>query len=153
MRNLITLAVAILLLPAPAPGAQTGSIPDPHMHANLGDSMLGDIAPDVDIREVEDAPLPAKGKGVLNPERTMRAFTLSYKDAAVEQLLVEDLGSHEVYLIDGLPFPNRPFSDIVWAKGDLLVFDRWTNPHMGVHYVADMKAKKLVVAALLADER
>ena len=127
------------------------SIPDPHRHGDLSESsFLAEVKDDVRIEEVEDQQPPAKGKGIYNPERTMRAFTVDFEEARQEQLFVEDRKTGKVIVIDGLPFPNRPYSDITWAKGGLLVFDRSASPRTGAHYVADMKSRKLIVAATVA---
>jgi hypothetical protein len=146
-RCAVACSVVMLFLIAGVTRAQ-GSIPDPHRHGDLsGSGFLDEIKGDVRIEEVEDQQPPAKGKGIYNPERTMRAFIVNFEDAGQEQLFVEDLKTGKVIVIDGLPFPNRPYSDITWAKGGLLVFDRSASPHTGAHYVADMKSKKLIVAA------
>jgi hypothetical protein len=141
----------VMLFGASAVTRAQRSIPDPHRHGDLsGASFLDEVKGDVRIEEVKDRQPPARGKGIYNPERTMRAFTVDFEDAGREQLFVEDLKTGKVIVIDGLPFPNRPYSDITWAKGGLLVFDRSASPHNGAHYVADMKSMKLVVAATVA---
>ena len=146
-RCAIVCSVVMLFVAAGVTRAQT-SIPDPHRHGDLSNSgFLDDIKNDVRIEEVEDQQPPPKGKGVYNPEKTMRAFIVNHEDASQEQLFVEDLKTGKVIVIDGLPFPNRPYSDITWAKGSLIVFDRSSNPRSGAHYVADMKSMKLIVAA------
>lgn len=146
-RCIILGSFIILFITAGATRAQS-DIPDPHRHGNLSDaSFLDEIKDDVRIEEVEDQQPPPKGKGFYNTERTMRAFLVIIKDAGEEQLFVEDLKTGKVIVIDGLPFPNRPYSDITWVKEGLLVFDRSTNPQSGAHYVADMKSMKLIVAA------
>jgi hypothetical protein len=147
------LALSFLVAVAPSALAQkTSSIPDPHNHKDIVGSMLDDIAADVRIYEVTDAPTPAEDEGAVNPEKTMRAYAVANEEG-IERVFVEDSRLGIFYVIDGLPFPNRPVSDVTWVKGDLLVFDRSTNPHMGVHYVVDMQKKRLVVAALLSDEK
>ena len=147
---LVVLSV-LMLFGASAATRARQSIPDPHRHGDLsGASFLDEVKDDVRIEEVEDRQPPAKGKGIYNPERTLRAFTVDFEDAGQERLFVEDLKTGKVIVIDGLPFPNRPYSDITWARGGLLVFDRSASPRTGAHYVADMKSMKLVVAATVA---
>lgn len=149
-RCMVVCSVVMLFVTAGVMRAQE-SIPDPHRHGDLsGASFLDEVKGDVRIEEVEDQQPPAKGKGIHNPERTMRAFIVNFEDAGQEQPFVEDLKTGKVIVIDGLPFPNRPYSDITWAKGGLLVFDRSASPRTGAHYVADMKSKKLIVAATVA---
>jgi hypothetical protein len=146
----IVCGVVMLFVIAGAARAQE-AIPDPHHHGNLGEnSFLDEVKGDVRIEEAEDRQQPPKGKGIYNPERTMRAFTVDFKDTGREQLCVEDLKTGKVIAIDGLPFPHRPYSDITWAKGGLLVFDRSASPRTGAHYVVDMKSMKLVVAAFVS---
>lgn len=149
-RFLVACSMVMLFVVAGVMRAQE-SIPDPHRHGDLSRaSIIDEVKGDVRIEEVEDQPPPAQGKGIYNPERTMRAFTVDFEDTGQEQLFVEDLKTGKVIVIDGLPFPNRSYSDITWDKGGLLVFDRSASPHTGAHYVADMKSKKLIVAATVA---
>ena len=147
------LALSFLVALAPSALAQkAASIPDPHHHKDIVGSMLEDIAADVHVREVPDAPTPAEDEGAVNADKTMHAYATADENG-VERVFVEDSHFGVFYEIEGLPFPNRPVSDMTWASPNLLVFDRSTNPHMGVHYVVDMKTKRLVVAALLSDEK
>ena len=147
------LALSFLLAVAPSTLARQGStIADPHNHKDVVGSMLDEIAGEVSILEVDDAPTPAEDEGAVNPEKTMRAYAVADENG-VERVFVEDMRLGAFYVIGGLPFPNRPVTDVTWLEGNLLVFDRSTNPHMGVHYVVDMSRKRLVVAALLSDEK
>ena len=50
-----------------------------------------------------------------------------------------------------LPLPHRPLSDLVWVMDRYLVFDRWSTPHYGIHYVLDAPEQRLILAVPFAD--
>ena len=69
------------------------------------------------------------------------AFTISGT-----RLLVTDRKTAKVFEVRGLPMEWRPFSDLAWQDNQTLVFDRWSQPHHGVHYQINVKLKKLIRA-------
>lgn len=67
------------------------------------------------------------------------------------RLFVAERGSGKVFEIRGLPLGWRPFSDLMWADDQTLMFDRWSQPRHGVHYAVDVKSRRLIVAAPFPD--
>jgi hypothetical protein len=67
------------------------------------------------------------------------------------RIFVRDFEQKILYEITGLPLENRPFSDLVWMKDKYLIFDRWSNPHYGMHYVVDVKEKKVLLMTSFPD--
>jgi hypothetical protein len=47
---------------------------------------------------------------------------------------------------------HRDFSDLVWVNDRYLVFDRWSSPHYGMHYIFDVTQKKLLLATPFPDQ-
>ena len=58
----------------------------------------------------------------------------------------------KTYEVRGLPLPHRPFSDLVWTNDRTLVFDRWSQPHYGIHYAVNARRRKLIAASAFPDE-
>ena len=56
------------------------------------------------------------------------------------------------FRIDGLPLPQRPFKGSAVGFNGYLIFDRWSQPHYGVHYVVDIKERRVVHAAPFPDQ-
>ena len=153
----MTLGAAILLC---AVGGEAGSSAHvsaqasrgAHRHLRLLD-VREQIIDGVEIAEV------ILGKGVTreNLARSRggryEAFT-SYHPGrlAGHRIYFAERGAGKVYEVRGLPLPHRPFSDLVWVNGRTLAFDRWSQPHYGVHYVVSAKGKKLLRASAFPDE-
>ena len=123
-----------------------------HRHLRLLD-MREQILPDVEIAEV------TLGKGVTkeNLARSRggryEAFTSYHPGQSPGyRIYFAERGTGKVYEVRGLPLPHRPFSDLVWVNGRTLAFDRWSQPHYGIHYVVSASGKKLVRASAFPDE-
>jgi mannosyltransferase len=114
---------------------QAGSIPDV-----LSGFRMAEVLPDINWK---------KENVVDNAAKTWRAFTIA-SDAF--HLFVEDLGAGKTYEIQGLPLPYRPFSELVWATDEMLMVDRWSQPHYGIHYVINAPAHQLLMAAPFPDQ-
>ena len=84
---------------------------------------------------------------VANRSRTYEAFTVSSS-----RLFVTERKTGKIFEIRGLPLEWRPFSDLVWADNRTLVFDRWSQPHYGVHYAVNVRSKRLFIAAPFPDK-
>ncbi|WP_025414782.1 hypothetical protein [Gemmatirosa kalamazoonensis] len=82
---------------------------------------------------------------VTDPARRYDAFTVSTGQRV--RLYVADRRMHRVREVRGIPFDWRPLSDLAWKDGRTLLFDRWSSPHDGVHYVLDVARGRLVAAA------
>jgi hypothetical protein len=130
---------------------------DPHHHARLGDSMLNDISPDVSITEAAAESSWKRENLIVNQDKTYAAFTVcqpldkAADSGCQEHLYFEEKRTGKVFEVSGLPMPHRPFSDLAWADRRTLVFDRWSQPHYGIHYAVDVEAKKLVAARSFED--
>jgi hypothetical protein len=114
---------------------------DPHGHASRED-VLAEVAKGVTFVPVE-APGRASWENVA--ERRDGRYTAFTVSGETERIFVKDGKDGRVSELAGIPLEYRPFSDLVW-KGDRLVFDRWSQPHYGVHYEFDVVRKQLVVA-------
>ena len=67
------------------------------------------------------------------------------------RLLVVERRSGRAREIRGLPFEWRQFSDLFWVDRRTLVFDRWSSPHVGMHYAVDVVGERLVAAVPFHD--
>ena len=136
----------------------TSSLPlDPHQHVvdvNQGGFDVGINASDF---HVVTATVPAnftqKENIVSNGNNTRRAFMACDQNNCQDELFIDDFLIGCTYHLQSAQFmPWRPFSDIVWVTDDIVVFDQWSQPHYGIHYMVDMRSKKLLLAAPFPDE-
>jgi len=140
---IVVLALHAFALPKPLRQGSTKG----HRHITLSESVLGNVAPDFSMVETSLVAKAQKENVITNRNRTYEAFTVSGT-----RLFVVERRTKKNFEIHGLPLEWRPFSDLVWKNRYLLVFDRWSQPHYGVHYVVDVKSKRLVTAATFPDE-
>ena len=87
----------------------------------------------------------ARDTVVTDRARRYDAFTVATGQRF--RLYVADRRTHRVREVRGIPFEWRPFSDLAWKDGRTLLFDRWSSPHDGVHYVVDVARGRLAAAA------
>ena len=139
---IVVLALHAFALPKPLRQGSTKG----HRHITLSESVLGNVAPDFSMVETSLVAKAQKENVITNRNRTYDAFTVSGARLFVVERRTKK--SFEIHL----PLEWRPFSDLVWQNRYLLVFDRWSQPHYGVHYVVDVKSKRLVTAATFPDE-
>lgn len=138
------------------------SIPDPHNHVVDVHAFPWsvELAKDVVIMEVEAPvidPIDASNQRnfVENDSKTKRAFILEAggpPEWQCEYVYYQEFSTDQVFVILGIPFAHRPFSDLVWVQDRYLVFDRWSQPHYGIHYVVDTELRKLVLARPFPDQ-
>jgi hypothetical protein len=138
-------------------GCARTTIPDPHNHVVDVHKQPWDtkIAPDVKLIQVVPPSTAAKRSAVLNPSGTIRAYVVELPwrgDSVRDHIYLDYLTTNETYEVVGVPLPHRPFSDLVWASDRYLVFDRWSQPHYGVHYVVDAVSRRLVLARPFPDQ-
>jgi hypothetical protein len=126
-------------------------LPDPHHHVVDVSSpgLLAEVLPDFRIVAVRPPAELARDEIVLNAAGTYRAFAGCDESCRV---FFEVTASGDTFEILGLPLPGRPFSGLVWVTDDILVFDRWSQPHYGLHYAVDVRARSLLLAAPFPDE-
>jgi hypothetical protein len=84
---------------------------------------------------------------ITSRNRRYDAFTISDT-----RLLITDRKTAKVFEIRGLPLDWRPFSDLAWMDNQTLVFDRWSQPHYGVHYEVNVSRKRLIRAVPFPDK-
>ena len=147
----LSLALAQIQEP-PAPVA------DPHGH--LVDVHAGewsvDLAPKANMVEVDYPGFTDRGDLVYSPESLWAACTVR---VAVDSMVLDRIefarviGAESVKVMElaGLPLPHRPLTDLAWVDERWLVFDRWSTPHYGIHYVLDAREAALAHAAPFAD--
>jgi hypothetical protein len=130
---------------------------DPHEHVVdvHATPWLTEDAPHVVILEVFAFDKIRHENVCTNQSKTMVAFTMlagGPPDWQAEHVYFQKLGTDERFVILGIPLEHRPFSDLVWVNDRYLVFDRWSSPHYGRHYVVDTTQKKLLLATPFPDQ-
>lgn len=122
-----------------------------HRHTKLG-PVTDEVLPDVEITPVVLDRNTVKGNRAQSPNGQYEAFTSSHDDQSTSfRIYFREKRTGKVYEVRGLPLPHRPFSDLAWISNSTLVFDRWSQPHYGIHYVVNVKAKKLLSASAFPD--
>ena len=116
-------------------------------HSGVNKSAVRDIAPDFFMIETPREEGMKRENLVTNRSRTYDAFTVSGT-----RLFVSERKTRKIFEARGLPLEWRPFSDLAWKDDQTLVFDRWSQPHYGVHYALNVRSKSLVSAAPFADK-
>lgn len=105
--------------------------------------MLAEIAQQVSFTRVHPPQAAIRENLCKTRDGRFIAYTVN-KEA--ERLIIMDTRNRLVYEVLGIPLEYRPFSDLRWTKSGTLVFDRWSQPHHGVHYELDVRQKRLVAA-------
>jgi hypothetical protein len=113
-----------------------------HQHS-AGIDMLSEIAPGVTIIRVDSRKVAVRQDICRSKDRRFIAFITS---AGSERLFIEDRQLKIVSEVRGIPLENRPFNDLGWTAQNRLKFDRWSQPHHGMHYELDVRSKRLIVA-------
>lgn len=140
--------VALLGLPGTS-WSQSSRPPLPKLHRHIGvsRSTVGVDVPEFSMAETSvEAGLKRENHKANRPQ-TYAAFTVTGA-----RLFVSERKTGKIYEIQGLPLGWRPFSDLSWAHDDTLMFDRWSEPHYGVHYSINVKSKRLMAAVPFPDQ-
>ncbi len=114
-----------------------------------------DLAPNVITLEVFALDKIRHENICTNPSKSMVAFTMSAggpPDWQTEHIYFQKIGAQERFVILGIPMEHRVYSDLTWLNDRQLVFDRWSSPHYGIHYVFDTAQKILLLAAPFPDQ-
>lgn len=129
----------------------TPTLVDPHHHVvDISKAWLDpQIVATFKIVEVSIEPDLERENNTKNQNGTFQAFTTCGQSC---RIFIEELKTSKIYELQGLPLEWRPFSDLVWITNDILVFDRWSQPHYGVHYAVNMKERKLILASPFPDQ-
>ena len=127
-------------------------LPDPHKHVVEVHKRpwITDLAPDVTIA-VLDGSVADIRDSVLSPNGQWLAFVFSTQDEWA-RVGLEDTRSGKRYQLVNLPLAYRPLNDLAWIDSTHLAFDRWSQPHHGMHYVVDVANNRLILAAPFPDE-
>ena len=113
-----------------------------HHHPNAEQLTGNDRIGDFSMADTALASLTTKENLVVSRGRRFDAFT-----AGEDTLLfVTDRKTGKTRVVRGLPFSWRPFSNLTWADSRTLMVDRWSSPHVGMHYAVDVISGKLVAA-------
>ena len=125
---------------------------DAHRHLRLSE-VTEQVLPVVEIAEVILDRSLSKENIAQSRDGRYEAFTSPHPDQSASfRIYFRERGTRKVYEVRGLPLPHRPFSDLAWANNRTLVFDRWSQPHYGIHYAVNVRRKKLVRASAFPDE-
>jgi hypothetical protein len=137
---------ATLVIGEQAPAQIFGKrMPKAHRHPNL--ATTNEEIPEFRVIDTTLAASTPRESVVTDAHRRYQAFTV-----ADTQLFVRDRRTGQTRKIGGVPFPWRPFANLVWADDRTLMFDRWSSPHYAVHYAVDVARGKLVSALTFHDQ-
>jgi hypothetical protein len=146
LRHIVVLGVVCVLCSPHGPRAIGQTRSRAHAHVDRAD-VLAEIKADVTVARVALDADAERDNVTRSSNGRYTAFTVS---GETERLLIEDSRNRAVWEVLGLPLGHRPFSDLHWT-GRRLVFDRWSQPHHGVHYELDVDRRELVVAYAFPD--
>ena len=137
---------------------ETLHFPDPHGHVVDVHTLpwKTELAPEVVILKVPALDKKPHENCVTNQSQTLVAFTIfagrNPPDWQGEHVYFQKVGTDERFVILGIPMGHRDFSDLGWVNDRYLVFDRWSSPHYGMHYIFDAVQKKLLLATPFPDQ-
>jgi hypothetical protein len=137
--------VALLGLETGVFSQSSRQLPKSHRHIGIEKSTGAEIT-EFSMTETSLETGIEKENVVTNRNRNYEAFTVSGS-----RLFVADKATKKVFEIRGLLLEWRPFSNLTWANNQTLMFDRWSQPHYGVHYAVNVKNKRLVAAVPFPD--
>ena len=121
------------------------SSPKSHRHFRVGNSV-GVGIPEFSMAETSLDAGMKKENLRTNRSKKYDAFTVSGT-----RLFVAERKTGKIFEIRGLPLEWRPFSDLIWADHRTLMFDRWSQPHYGIHYAVNIEGRTLVAAVPFPD--
>ena len=123
------------------------ALPKVHRHIGVDKSDVGENIPEFSMAETSLTAGMQKENLITSRSREYDAFTVSGT-----RLFVAERRTGKILEIQGLPLGWRPFSDLIWAGSRTLMFDRWSQPHYGVHYAVDVASRRLVAAVPFPDK-
>jgi hypothetical protein len=138
----------------------TPTLPDPHNHAVDVNQMtpVPEVIEKFKMVEIHTEIELQRQNVVTSSEGNFRAFTVcdpslcQGESCCQDRLFVEDIEKGNIYEIQGLPLAWRPFSDLVWIRDHVLIFDRWSQPEYGIHYAVDASKRKIILASPFPDQ-
>ena len=141
MKRIILALVGIALLNTSILSQSRNTSSKAHRHLGTTQSVAVDI-PEFSMAETSLEPDVKMEKLVMSRNKKYDAFTVDGT-----RLFVTERETKKIFEIKGLPLEWRPFSDLSWVNNQTLMFDRWSQPHYGVHYVVNVKTRKLLVVS------
>ena len=149
--------LAILVVGLLVAGCTSLHLADPHGHVVDVHAKPWSTArvPDARLVLVDPPPADRLRDIVTNQSATARAYIVEKawtSDSTRDHVQIEFLDTGRVFEVEGIPLEHRPISDLVWIGDRYLVFDRWSHPHYGMHYVVDVLKKKLILAKPFPDQ-
>ena len=138
-------------------GGNSVRFPDPHHHVvDIHEGpWTSELASDARFVPVPRLPENCRRNVVTNEAATIRAYVVDRRlpdGVILEDLRFEFLDTGKIFKIEGIALAHRPYSDLVWVESRYLIFDRWSNPHYGMHYVVDAVDKKVILARPFPDQ-
>ncbi len=141
------------LYPSEAAATLTPAFPGDNLPAIAVEISQGfeDLAQGIKVVEISRLPRQKRENITVNSAQTYQAFTIceflsefDQEQGCQEKIFIEETIAGKFYQIQGIPLSWRPFTNLAWTEENILSFQRWSNPHYGLHYVVDMNQKKLV---------
>ena len=108
-----------------------------------------DLAPDARVVPLERSVVGSDS--TISPDGRWRAFLIESPDEPGGRICIETVSGGQRGELRGLPLPYRPLSALVWLDAEHLAFDRWSQPHYGIHYVLNVRLRRLILAAPFPD--
>jgi hypothetical protein len=148
--------LSILFVGILATGCASTHFADPHGHVvDVHTRPWSADIPNARLVWVDPPPSDRLRDVVTNQSATARAYILEkawMTDSTRDHVQIEFLDTATVFEVEGIPLEHRPISDLVWTDDRYLVFDRWSQPHYGMHYVVDVAKKTLILATPFPDQ-
>ena len=154
------MVVYSLLLAAIVGCSSIRDYPDPHRHkVQIHDGTNSEfhvhalLVKDARSLDVKEDPTQAVACNRANT-RTARLAKrrLPGRSSYDSPVLILNSQKEEPLCLFTDEWPSRPLSDPVWLTDRLLVFDLWTGPSYGWHYVFDAKRKRVTFVDGFWDE-
>ncbi len=148
----VLLLLLVLLTARSQRVADQPSVPDPHRHVVRVHEgpWLNDLAPEA--RFILNRRSPVGHDTTLSPDGRWRAFIYERPDEQGGRVCLQEVKTGKQHELRGIPLPYRPISDLIWLDDSLLTFDRWSQPHYGIHYVVNVKRLRVVLSTPFPDE-
>ena len=149
----VLLLTSVLVFGCSHTDSPVATLADPYGHVVDVNAKpwSADLAPDVKVVPIVPPVNVTRDQQVTT--KNAYAFVVPRRDASEPQVEYVYFNVHGVhYRVEGLPIPHRPISNLVWATPRYLTFDRWSQPHHGMHYVVDTKRLTLVHATPFPDQ-
>ena len=150
--QLSTGLIVVMVIASYAQDRSYRPLADPHRHVVEVHKRpwKTDLAPEVIIAVLEGSVVDTRDS-VLSPNGRWLAFVFSTQ-LEWARVGLEDTRSGKRYQLVNLPLEYCPINDIVWIDSTHLAFDRWSQPHYGMHYIVDVRNIRLLLAAPFPDE-